>query len=98
MLSINDSIIELNLSTKLNEKLKSLDLNTINDIWILKRKDLKEKGLTDSEIKSIIIALQLTGLDLNKKIYEVCLCIKIIRTTTIRILREYCRACQTPWL
>ena len=37
MLSINDSIIELNLSTKLNEKLKSLDLNTINDIWILKR-------------------------------------------------------------
>lgn len=70
MLSINNSIIELNLSTKLNEKLKSLDLNRINDIWILKRKDLKEKGLTDSEIKSIIIALQLIGLDLNKKIYD----------------------------
>ena len=27
-------------------------------------------GLTDSEIKSIIIALQLIGLDLNKKIYD----------------------------
>ena len=70
MSSINDSITKLNLSSTLTEKLKSLNLNIINDIWILKRKELKEKGLTDNEIKSIIIALQLTGLDLNKKIYD----------------------------
>lgn len=70
MSSVNDSITELNLSSTLTEKLKSLNLNIINDIWILKRKELKEKGLTDIEIKSIIIALQLTGLDLNKKIYD----------------------------
>lgn len=70
MSSINDSIKELNLSSTLTEKLKSLNLNTINDIWLLKRKDLKEKGLTDSEIKNIIIELQLIGLDLNKKIYD----------------------------
>ncbi|MGN1371097.1 MAG: hypothetical protein ACI4XM_02295 [Candidatus Coprovivens sp.] len=70
MYSINDSITELNLSSTLTKKLKSLNLNIINDIWILKRKELKEKGLTDNEIKSIIIALQLAGLDLNKKIYD----------------------------
>ncbi len=70
MYSVNDDIINLNLSSSLTKKLKSLDLNIINDIWILKRKDLKEKGLTDSEIKSIIISLQLEGLDLNKKIYD----------------------------
>ena len=33
-------------------------------------KKLKEIGFTDSEIKSIIIALQLEGLDLNKKKYD----------------------------
>ena len=70
MHTTDEKIIELNLSDKLNKKLNSLGLIVINDIWILKRKDLKEKGLTDSEIKSIIIALQLKGLDLNKKIYN----------------------------
>ena len=70
MHTTDEKIIDLNLSDKLNKKLNSLGLIVINDIWILKRKDLKEKGLTDSEIKSIIIALQLKGLDLNKKIYN----------------------------
>lgn len=70
MHTTDEKIIELNLSDKLNKKLNSLGLIVINDIWVLKRKDLKEKGLTDSEIKSIIIALQLKGLDLNKKIYD----------------------------
>lgn len=70
MYSINDDITNLNLSPALTQKLKSLNINIINDIWTLKRKDLKEKGLTDSEIKSIIISLQLEGLDLNKKIYD----------------------------
>lgn len=42
----------------------------INEIWILNRKDLKELGFSDTEIKSIIIALQLEGLDINKKIYD----------------------------
>ena len=70
MHTTDEKIIELNLSDKLNKKLNSLGLIVINDIWVLKRKDLKEKGLTDAEIKSIIIALQLKGLDLNKKIYD----------------------------
>ena len=70
MHTTDEKIIELNLSDKLNKKLNSLGLIVINDIWVLKRKDLKAKGLTDSEIKSIIIAIQLKGLDLNKKIYD----------------------------
>ena len=65
-----DNITKLNLTTNLTKKLYDNNINTINDIWILKRKDLKNIGLTDKEIKSIIIALQLEGLDLNKKIYD----------------------------
>lgn len=65
-----DNITKLNLTTNLTKKLYDNNINTINDIWTLKRKDLKNIGLTDKEIKSIIIALQLEGLDLNKKIYD----------------------------
>lgn len=70
MLSTEENITKLNLTSTLTNKLLSLNIKTIYDIWILKRKDLKEKGLSDSEIKSIIIALELEGLDLNKKIYD----------------------------
>ena len=70
MLSVKEEIDKLNIDNKLKKKLRSNDLNYVNDIWILKRKELKEKGFTDSEIKSIIISLQLEGLDLNKKIYD----------------------------
>ena len=52
------------------KKLYDNNIKTINDIWILKRKDLKDIGLNDKEIKSIVISLQLEGLDLNKKIYD----------------------------
>ncbi len=70
MLSIEDKIDKMNISLKLINKLKEKNINNIEDVWILKRKQLKELGLTDKEIKSIIIALQLEGLDLNKKIYD----------------------------
>ncbi len=70
MTNRTDNITKLNLTTNLTKKLYDNNINTINDIWILKRKDLKNIGLTDKEIKSIIIALQLEGLDLNKKIYD----------------------------
>lgn len=68
--NINDQIDSLEMSPKLKEKLKNKGLNVIKDIWVLKRKDLKEMGFVDSEIKSIIISLQLQGLDLNMKIYD----------------------------
>ena len=70
MLSIEDKIDKMNISLKVINKLKENDIKEIKDVWVLKRKQLKELGLTDKEIKSIIIALQLEGLDLNKKIYD----------------------------
>lgn len=70
MLNIDEQINKLNLSSELTNKLKKNNINTIKDLWILKRKELKEKEFNDHEIKSIIIALQLQGLDLNKKMYN----------------------------
>lgn len=70
MLSVEENINNLNLQPNIIKKLTSKNINKINEIWILNRKDLKELGFSDTEIKSIIIALQLEGLDLNKKIYD----------------------------
>lgn len=70
MTNVDIKIEELNLESKLTDKLKEKNILTIRDVWLLKRKDLKEKDFNDNEIKSIIIALELQGLDLNKKIYD----------------------------
>lgn len=70
MPQIDDLINKLNLSNEIIKKLKENNINTIKDLWLLKRKELKAKNFSDSEIKSIIIALQLLGLDLNKKMYN----------------------------
>lgn len=70
MISVTENINKLKISPSIIKKLKDNNLTTIDDVWSLKRKDLKENGFTDSEIKSIIISLQLEGLDLNKKIYD----------------------------
>jgi 5-bromo-4-chloroindolyl phosphate hydrolysis protein len=58
MLSTEDKIDKMNISLKIINKLKENDIYEIKDVWVLKRKQLKELGLTDKEIKSIIIALQ----------------------------------------
>lgn len=60
-LSLDDSITRLLIQN---------NLNFVRDIWILKRKDLKKYGLLDYQINSIIIKLQLNGLDINSKIYN----------------------------
>ena len=70
MIDIEDKIENLKMEQKIIKKLKEKNLTTIKDIWVLKRKELKEKEFNDSEIKSIVIALELEGLDLNKKIYD----------------------------
>ncbi|MBQ4032078.1 MAG: hypothetical protein II625_10020 [Bacilli bacterium] len=70
MNSIEDKIETLNLSKNINKALKENNIIYIKDLWILNRKNLKAFGLKDSEIKDIIISLQLQGLDLNKKIYD----------------------------
>lgn len=61
---------KLNLSDKVLSILESHDIRSVYELWCLKRKDLKEWGLRDMEIKSVIISLQLMGLDLGKKRYK----------------------------
>ncbi len=66
---LEKSIEELGLNTKMTSILVENDINTIEDIWVLKRKDLRAFSLSDSDITQIVIKLQLFGLDLNKKVY-----------------------------
>ena len=70
MLGITEDISKLELSNRINTIFEKNNINTINDLWLLNRKELKNLSLTDKEIKSVIISLQLQGLDLNKKIYD----------------------------
>ena len=69
-MKLANTIDTMNLSSKIIQKLQENNFNTIEELWKTNRKNLKTLGFTDSEIKSIIIALQLEGLDLNKKKYD----------------------------
>lgn len=70
MINVEDQIEELKIDKKIIKKLVDNNINYIKDLWILKRKDLKMMSFSDIEIKKITIALQLSGLDLNKKMYD----------------------------
>lgn len=60
----------LDLDKPIVELLKQNEIVTIENLWVLNRKKLKELGLKDNEIKQITIKLQLLGLDLNKRVYN----------------------------
>lgn len=66
---LNEPIDILNISAKTFSILKNNKLNKIEDVWKLKRKNLKEMGISETEINRIIVFLQLQGYDLNQKIY-----------------------------
>lgn len=66
---LNDPISTLKVDDIIIDKLVSHNILTVNDLWVLKKKDLKE-FLTDKEIIELTIKLQLNGLDLNKKVYK----------------------------
>lgn len=66
---LEKDIQELGINQKLEKVLVNDGVTTIQDVWMLKRTDLKKKGLSDSDIMQITIKLQLNGLDLNRKIY-----------------------------
>ena len=70
MCCLEDNVNKLAISDKLKEKLFSNKIKTIKELWQLKRKELKQLNFNDHEINDIIIALQLEGLDLNKKNYD----------------------------
>lgn len=63
------TINSLSLDKEIIAKLKQININYIEELWRLKRADLKNNKFTNDEINKIIISLQLIGLDLNKKKY-----------------------------
>lgn len=65
------NLSSLELDNELIGVLNNKGLYTINDVWVLKRSDLKSIGVKDSQINQLSIKLQLLGLDLNKKVYRV---------------------------
>lgn len=68
--SLTSNLKSLEIDIQVLEKLNKNNIIEVKDLWTLKRKDLKNIGLTDSEIKHITIKLQLHSIDLNKKIYH----------------------------
>lgn len=64
---IEKRIEYLKLNDTINNVLKENNINSIEDLWVKTRSNLKKIGLNDTQIKEIIIKLELIGLDLNKK-------------------------------
>ena len=60
----------LELDSDVVKVLVDNDIKTVGDVWVLNRKKLKALGLKDSDIKQVIIKLQLLGLDLNNRMYS----------------------------
>ena len=65
---LDKDIIYLNLDKKISNVLKQNNINKINDLWSHNRKNLKDIGMTDSDIKEITIKLELNGLELNRRL------------------------------
>lgn len=65
---LDKNISYLNIDNKIIKKLNDNNIFSIKELWINNKKNLKKLGLSDSEIKNIIIKLELIGYDLNKKI------------------------------
>ncbi len=67
---VDKDIKILDLDKEIEGILRKNNIITIENIWVMNRKKLKELGLKDNDIKQITIKLQLLGLDLNKRIYS----------------------------
>lgn len=63
----NINLTDLDLDEKILKKLKDNNINSFEELWLQNKKTLKELNFSQLEINSIIIKLQLKGLDLNKK-------------------------------
>lgn len=66
---IDKDISILGLDDNIACLLTKNEIRTVNDLWLKTKKDLKNYGLKDKDIKYVSIKLQLIGLDLNKKMY-----------------------------
>ena len=64
---LEKDIATLQLNKNIYQILINNNIVKIKDLWIKKRVNLKELGLSDKQIKEIVVKLELIGLDLNKK-------------------------------
>lgn len=60
-------LTKLELDDKILKKLKKNNINSLEELWNLNIKNLKQLNFSYEEINSIAIKLQLKGLDLNKR-------------------------------
>lgn len=67
---LNKDIKQLNLDNSIVNKMKDNNIAVVEDLWKMKRRDLKSLGFSDNEISQIIIKLQLCGIDLNRRVYH----------------------------
>lgn len=68
-IDVNDEISKLGINESVIKKFSNYNIVTIDDLWNLKRKDLKEMNFNSEQINHIIIKMQLNGIDLNRKKY-----------------------------
>ena len=68
--SLRANISQLEIGERIEHILNENHIYNVEELWKLKRQDLKKMKLLDSEIMQIIIKLQLRGIDLNGKIYK----------------------------
>ena len=64
---LDEDISYLKLNSNLNSLFKENNILKVEDLWIKNRTFLKNIGLSDNDIKQVVIKLELIGLDLNKK-------------------------------
>lgn len=66
---LSKNINLLKLDNTLIDKLNSINICKVEDLWLCTRTYLKNNEFTNNDITEIKIKLQLVGLDLNKKVY-----------------------------
>ena len=64
---LDEDITYLNLDQNISSILEENNICKVNDLWVYNKKTLKSLGMTNSDIKKIMIKLELLGLELNKK-------------------------------
>lgn len=67
---LKESVSTLHLEDEVIRKLKEKEIKTIEDLWNLNRKELKQLGFSDIEVNKIVICLELCGFDLGKRIWK----------------------------
>ncbi len=67
---LENHINKLNIDDEILSILNSNNINSIKELWNLKRKDLKRMDLSDNQINQIVIKMQLKGIDLNRRVYN----------------------------